>query len=295
MKNLLCALFLLLSAACLSAVDWPVRNREVVTTFGSNRGGRFAVGLSISGKNSAVRAVAEGEIIFSADADAAGRALPSGLGNFIAVRHEDGLKSIYTHLKDGSIRSGKDDNFRVAEGALIGELGDSGWSYGKQLGLVVIDSEFKQFVNPLLFLPSVIDTVKPLVSNLRFRRGDTVIPLEEEITVEAGRYNVLADIYDLSEYTNGLHPTAPFQVTLYINGSETNRYTFEALQEIEGEIILQKSDGRSFSEVYAGERTLNLGKYDVIPGNMSIEIIVSDFAGNETDVIRNIIIVSGKN
>ncbi len=282
--------FLVLLFFCsslLSAVDWPVRNKEIVTTFGSNAGGRFSIGLSIAGQNKTVHAVEEGEIIFTLDSGRSERLVPSGLGNFTVVQHQGGLMSIYTHLKDGSVRS---DSYSLREGAVIGETGDSGWTYGRQLGFAVMDSEFNQFVNPLLFLPSVIDTVNPVISGLRFQHGDAAIPLLEGDVVQAGRYDLIADIYDVSGYTSGLNPMAPFSVILYINGSETIRYTFEALREVEGTIILQKSEGRSFREVYFSKRGINLGKYDVIPGNMSIEIIAADYAGNETDLIRNIII-----
>ncbi len=271
----------------LSAVDWPVRNKEIVTTFGSNTGGRFSIGLSISGENKTVHAVEEGEIIFTTDSGGSQRLLPSGIGNFAVVQHQGGLMSVYTHLKDGSVMSGP---YSVREGAVIGETGDSGWTYGRQLGFAVMDSEFNQFVNPLLFLPSIIDTVKPVIGEPRFRHGDTEIPLLEGDVVQAGRYDLIADIYDASGYTGGLNPMAPFSVILYINGSETIRYTFEALRETDGKIVLHKSEGKSFQQVYFGERGINLGKYDVSPGNMSIEIIAADYAGNETGIIRNIII-----
>jgi hypothetical protein len=282
--------FLVLLFFCsslLSAVDWPVRNKEIVTTFGSNTGGRFSIGLSIAGQNKTVHAVEDGEIIFTMDSGRSERLLPSGLGNFAVVQHQGGLMSVYTHLKDGSVRS---DPYTLREGEVIGETGDSGWTYGRQLGFAVMDSEFNQFVNPLLFLPSIIDTVNPVIGGLRFRHGDAVIPLLEGDEVQAGRYDLIADIYDVSGYTGGLNPMAPFSVILYINGSETVRYSFEALREAEGTIILQKSEGRSFREIYFSKRGINLGKYDVIPGNMSIEIIAADYAGNETDIIRNIII-----
>ena len=294
MKILPLTLAFFLTTLMLFGVDWPVRNREIVTTFGSNRGGQFTIGLTISGRNTGVYAVEEGEVIFSLESSDAKRGLPSGMGNFLVIQHDDGLKSIYTHLQSGSIRDHADDGFRVGEGTVIGEVGDSGWAYGKQLGFAVMDSEFNQFVNPLLLLPSIIDSVKPVVGNMRFQQGDVEIPLEEAVSIKAGEYHLLADIYDISEYTNGMNPMAPFSVTLYINGSETGRYTFEALQEQEGKIILQKSEGKTFSQIYAGAKTIDLGEYDVIPGNMSIEIIVTDYAGNEADIIRDIVITTGQ-
>ncbi len=268
-------------------LDWPVSKKEVISTFGSYRGGQFSTGISISGKNRTARAVEKGEVIFSIDNGTVHGRLPSGPGNMVVVQHEDGLKSIYTQLQDRSVKTYESSDYQVRKGALLGKIGDTGWTYGRHLGFSILDSEFNQFVNPLLILPSVLDTVKPVIQNARLQYGDTTILLEEDIQVPAGRYNLIADIYDVSQYALGLTPMAPYSVTVYINGSEMNRYTFEALQEVDKRIVLQQSKNREFSEIYFGERTINAGKYDIIPGNVSIEIIVTDYAGNETSITLN--------
>lgn len=288
MKRYFICVIMLIFSSRLFSIDWPLVDKQVVSTFGSNRGGQFLIGLAIAGKDDSVVAAEDGEIIFTAVGGNCRGKLPSGLGDFVVLQHEDGLKSIYTHLQGIAVKDNEKE--AVAEGERIGTMGDTGWTYGRHLGFIILDSEFNQFVNPLLVLPTVVDTNKPVVENLRFQYGDTEIDIDEGSVIPAGRYNLLADVYDISQYTLGLNAMAPFSVTVFLNGSEMNRYTFEALQEVEKNIILRQSEGKGYSEIYAGERTINLGKYDIIPGNISIEIIAADYEGNEISVIYNVLV-----
>lgn len=293
MKRPALILLLILTASFLGAFDWPVPDTGILSTFGTKKGGKFAIGLSLSGNNKSVYAIEDGEIIFSVDSGSPGSKLPSGLGDLVVIRHDDGLKSIYSHLEEGSVQPHEDTDYLVRRGTSIGRVGDTGWSYGRQLGFAVLDSEFNQFVNPLLLLPSVMDSAKPVIGDVWLQKGDIIIPLEDGQAVAPDTYTLAAEIFDPSEYTNGFTPMAPFSVTLFLNGSEIIRYSFEALQESDNGIILQKSGGLGSDELYTGGRGMNLGSYDFISGNLSIEIIVSDYGGNETGFLRDIVISGG--
>jgi len=250
-------------------------------------GGQFAIGIYISGNNRDVRAIEEGEVIFTIDEERFPNNIPSGVGNLIVLHHGDGLISGYAHLESGTLYMNDSEEFSINRGGIIGRVGDSGWTYGRRLGLMIFDSEFNQFVNPLLVLPSINDTEKPVIRDLRLAFGDQITKLVDMLVVESGKYELHGDIYDISEHTHGFTTMAPFSITVYMNGAEMNRFSFKSLQEVEDKIILQTSEGITAEDMYVGDRTVNLGKYDISPGNMSIEIIVADYSGNETGTISN--------
>ncbi len=268
-----------------SAFDWPVKERNLITTFGTNEGTHFAVGLRLAGKDRAVWAADEGEMVYYWNEEQKQSALPCGLGNMVIIEHPKGLKSLYGHLEGLSLDSGGDENYRVGNRDYIGHIGGSGWTYGNQLAFAVFDSEFHQIVNPLLVLPSVLDDREPVVRNAELKYGDTVILLENDIVVETGDYALAAEIFDPSQYSNVWTPMAPFAVSVFLNGSEVKKIVFEALQELNGRLIMRSSEKNDYEELYIGKQTMQLDKLNLIPGKTSIEIIVRDYAGNETSVI----------
>lgn len=278
-------LFLFLSFG-LFAQRWPVEDKKVTTTFGTNMGDRFSTGIDITGMDGRVRAINDGEVVFYTDSSEYSGSVPSGLGNMVVVQHEDDLKSVYAHLKPGNSEMIKKENYKMAAGGEIGRIGDSGWTYGKTLRFLVIDSEFNQYVNPLLLLPAVDDSAAPVVRNVRLQYGDYKIPVKEGAVVAAGEYNVFVDIFDPCEHLIGRNPMAPFSIILYINGSQFRKITCEALKENEQGLVLHQG-GKNFTDFYIDRETIDFGKHNFTSGQISLEIIVSDYAGNETAVTIN--------
>ncbi len=56
---------------------------------------------------------------------------PTLLGNYIVIRHGDGLYSLYAHLKKGSLRVADGDT--VKAGDIIAEVGNTGMSTAPHL------------------------------------------------------------------------------------------------------------------------------------------------------------------
>ncbi len=269
----------------VSAFDWPVEERNIITTFGTNEGDHFAVGLRLAGKESAVWAADEGEVVYYWNDEQKQRALPCGLGNMVAIEHPKGLKSLYGHLDEFSLSSGEENDYHVGKGDYIGHIGDSGWTSGNQLAFAVFDSEFHQIVNPLLVLPSMLDVNEPVIRNVGLRFGDTVIALENGITIDPGTYNLTAEIFDPSQYANLWTPMAAFSISIFVNGSEVKKIVFEALQELDGRVIMRSTGKSDFNQIYIEDQRMWLDKLDLISGKTSIEIIVRDYAGNEASII----------
>ncbi len=106
----------------------PVRGFAINSRFGMRRlggepGVRMHKGVDIAAPTgTSVYSSAEGEII------RIGRQ-PSGYGNFIEMRHPNGMTTMYAHLSRIDVASGD----RVSAGERIGLVGSTGYSTGPHL------------------------------------------------------------------------------------------------------------------------------------------------------------------
>lgn len=110
------------------AFEEPVRGFAVNSRFGMRRlggepGVRMHKGVDIAAPTgTAVYSAAEGEIV------RIGRQ-PAGYGNFIEMRHPNGMTTMYAHLSRIDVASGD----RVLAGERIGLVGSTGYSTGPHL------------------------------------------------------------------------------------------------------------------------------------------------------------------
>ena len=133
---------------------------------------------------------------------------PNALGNVVILDHENGLYSLYAHLKDEVTLSGK-----INGGATIGIMGETGLSVGGSdkvhLHFMVMKAgdwpfgyyedlpEGAQIVDPRLFIyPITEETISPkpirmmIDGNVNVRSG----PSAETVAGELPRYSVLTQV-----------------------------------------------------------------------------------------------------
>ncbi len=274
--------FLLLTGVSLSSQEyrWPVEKISLTGTFGEDRWDHFHSGIDLGGGEQDIYPVSEGELVFSYDEHGPAAAIPSGIGTFLVAEHQGGVRSLYAHLKNGSTRI--EDKRFTAERPL-GVMGESGGSLGVHLHLTIIDSDTNNIINPLLILPPRVDTSRPRVSAVHLSRGQNKIDLESlNGAVPAGRWDLVVDVYDQCDSVSYFWPMSPFRIMVYLNGSEAVYLTYEFLSYQEGQYALVKSPGYTYDPFYEDETVINLGELTLNTGETSLEIVVSDFAGNET-------------
>jgi len=110
---------------------WPCANTYRITTLyryshhadskiaGKVHSCRFKNGIDISGDyGEKVLAVESGTVIYASDTNSAAR----GFGNYIKIRHDNGMVSLYAHLSKVYVTEGQ----RVYPGMEIGAVGNSG-------------------------------------------------------------------------------------------------------------------------------------------------------------------------
>ncbi len=80
-----------------AALDWPVEQAALLGTFGDSDAGSFAAGIELAGDGQPVWPVADGEVIFRYR-EGSFTSIPRGSGNMVALLHEGGIVSVYSHL-----------------------------------------------------------------------------------------------------------------------------------------------------------------------------------------------------
>ncbi len=106
-------------------------------------------GIDAAGRlDDKVMAIANGIVVTVVTGCSEGdRRCGGGLGNYIKIKHDDGLYSVYSHLSKVSVQKDK----KVEQGSEIGTVGNTGYSLGAHLHFEIHD-KMDTSVNPCNFL-----------------------------------------------------------------------------------------------------------------------------------------------
>lgn len=123
---------------------WPTLSRKLTSTFGYRKDpftGRsaFHAGVDMAGRS--------GDPVYAAgDGTVEESAFDRSKGHYVVLRHRNGLRSVYMHLKKRTVKSGE----AVKRGERIGQLGSTGRSTGPHLHFEIWKDG--EEVNPLDYL-----------------------------------------------------------------------------------------------------------------------------------------------
>lgn len=270
---------LLFSVQSVFSFEWPIKAPQVVSTFGSPQERSYKKGIEIASEENRVAPIEGGEVILRGNEYAQGtRDIPSPLGNMVVLQHERGIRSVYGHLEaavDNEVPFYEaDDRF--------GRVGKTGITDEEFILLQIIDSEVNRFINPMLSLPSLADSAEPRLNAVSLQSSSENYQLGPESAVAQGKYDVLIETYDEGSERNSLQRMAPYSIKVYLNGEEQISLGFESLAVKDWKAVPTSQRAVSATELYSGQWTYNLGPLVLQPGVASIEVFVSDYAGNET-------------
>ena len=279
-----------LAAVCSAAFEWPVVDPQIVRTFGEQTGDHLLSGMVLQSPQEAVRPIADAELVFSYRADSDYSSLPRGLGDFVVVEHSANMRSIYGYL-DLHVPPTADGDWRFGLERSIGRTGASGVATGQQLFLSIMDTEAESVVNPLLLLPPLMDPQAPVIRGAALLNQDGAVELGPGLRVAAGRYQLGVDARDLRDGAAFAAPLAPYRLELFVNGVQQNRLAFDALVEQDGQRVLitqgGETPGVSLRQLYNGTRIV-VGAATLAGGQVRLQIVVADYAGNEATLSRTI-------
>ena len=277
--------FLLLPIS-LFAMDWPSPSGVMTRNFGWNDEGQPHLGISFQDEGE-LFAAEEGELIYlRGEADTASR-LPSPLGSWIAVDHNDGIISIYSRFDDSS--STPVPNI-VDKGGLLGKAGISGWSGIKGFYFQLYDRKERRWINPSMIIPSPEDTRPPAILSVKLRddQGRLIDPSQTR-NLSQGRYFILVDSVDTMLLPNENH-LAPYRIICFLNGSEVGALNFETFSARDGSLMVYRNGLVPVKQVYAPYPLYEAAEVWFSRGQTTLEVIAQDIAGNERRVVYRLMV-----
>lgn len=289
--------FFLIFAVSLFALEWPVENPMLKSTFAENKGGSFNTGIDIVAEMPSVKAVADGEVIYYREENSNLFSLPSGLGNFVILEHDRQLRTLYANLGTESFLKNKNKN-KAKAGDVIGIIDNNGTSEENYFHFEVIDRELREIVNPVVLFPVIPDSRKPVIEEVSIKgEGESnYTRLYSRNNIKAGKYDLSAVIYDISENRRqtGKDRVAPYTINIYLNGEEVSALKYNSLKKSNNTLTINgKSTGaKEYYPFPDNPWQIYLGNFDFKIGTIRIEIAAGDYAGNET--IRNFLLISGR-
>ncbi|WP_235297867.1 M23 family metallopeptidase [Portibacter marinus] len=229
-------------------------------TFGELRSNHFHMGIDIKSSNRS-----SGDPIFAVEKGHISRVLVSrsGFGNAVYIDHPSGHTTIYGHLRNFSVKLDSlvssiqekrqsfeiNEQFSVGEipiikGEQIGNMGNSGSSYGPHLHFEIRDTKTEVPINPIRFGFKLSDKTAPIIKNIKiyslddqYREIDskTVSPTTignnayrlSDQEIPAWRVGFGIQTYD--PMNSGYNKNGIYEMTLSVDGEESYHFKFDSI------------------------------------------------------------------
>lgn len=268
------------------ALEWPVRQPEILSLFGQRGEGGIERGIVMQGDET-VRAAGDGIVLTIIEENRNMSGFPSTLGNAVLIAHGDGIVSVYGNLESAEVPGGG----RVETSAVISRTGRSAWQ-GEESGRAregrgvcifqVADQRQAALLNPLLLLPQVQDEFRPTIWSVTLvSHGGRSYNPEVSRSIPAGSYKVYAAVTDT--YSRNSPQTAPFRVSVTVNGREASSLSFDTISKKQNMLapnsMPQYFDGSA--PVYSEDGAIYAGNISLARGRSEVTISARDFSGNE--------------
>jgi hypothetical protein len=266
----------------LAAMDWPVQDGRLVKNFGWNDRGRPVLGMVFSGGTD-VLAVESGEIIFMRSENDTASRLPSPLGNWIAVDHEDGLISIYSRYGDDY-----SPPYTIERQEVIAAAGSSGWAGEDGLFFMLYDRKERRWINPEMIITPLRSTPPRILAyDLRTAQNIPVAAAQLR-NLSQGRYKITVAATNTVQTRENYH--APYRIQCYVNGAEVGSLNFEFFSARDGVLMVYRNGLVPVRQIYAPFPAFEVADVFLNRGQAALEIIVHDLAGNTGSAVTRIII-----
>jgi len=278
MKRVLTAVLALCSVPAW-CYDWPAPDMQVVRTFGQRTDGKVLPGVETQTLSPTLTAPEDGDVLFVFRPDRQSvQNLPSSLGGFVALAHDENLRTVTTRVSPDVADNKK--SFKRGE-----PLGQAEVQPGDSMSrhrLFVFDQQLGELVNPLLVFPPGTDTKAPVLLDVSVvAEGQTQpISLFRQGTLAVGYWNVTVDMIDPPLAGTGKEPRGVYGVEAYLNGTEVFNTSLDSLLDKDGRWQV-KGSGLMLDDVQTQDQEWKLGQVFINQGTNILEIVVKDFQGNQ--------------
>lgn len=255
---------LVMVRAGASAWDWPIDTPDVARSFLSIYGGDHHNGLILKSRTSAVvRTIDPGVVVFAAPPTPRPHTTrtPHVLGGVVVVEHANRFRTVYGNVRP-LVTSGRTLGARERIARVDSERDDGA------LNVILNDERQQSFVNLLLLLPRLRDSVRPSIYYFGVDFGTSMI-LGDYFNVRVGaldRRVVSASVTPVIPPFVAVSYQSQGQSVLLDNVRSDGRY-------------LYSSTARTPSDLFTPNGEFLLGPFRLDPDQEFMEIRVADYSG----------------
>jgi hypothetical protein len=286
MKVLVCC-FVLLSGVIpggvlpgisgLFAIDWPHGDARMIANFGRNNEGRPLLGVVFEASGS-IRAAGEGDFLYARSRGDTASRLPSPLGAWIALDHDDGIVTIYSRFEEPRDSNLSGDIYR---GRVIASAGRSGWSRNEGVYFSVFDRKERRWINPSMIIAPTADAEQPVIQSVELKNSEgQIINPAQTRNISQGRYaiSVNASLFppDLA--------LAPYRILCSVNGIEIGALSFETFSARDGVLMVYRNGLVPVKQVYVPYPGFEVGELWFTRGQASLEVIARNIQGGARSI-----------
>lgn len=271
-RLVICLSLLLVFGGPVFSWQWPTEGVLIAVAFGQDQGDSYSRGVTLGGGVQPVYPVSGGVVVYAREAaeDPA-----SVLGTTVVVDHSGGFRSLYGHLESGSVpRIGT----VVTESTQIGLVGESGAADRPELYFSVLDTAAGVYVNPLLLLPPVEDSVFPTIVSVLAEGAASLYDLGVVSALPSGDYDLLVECTDRE--SRGGARIAPYSFSALVNGEEVLSIVNDRLLVSDSAEQIQPGPAVPRESLHTTDGRFVVRGITVPVGRTVIEIVAADYAGN---------------
>lgn len=269
---------LLLFAMIILAVSnvsfrWPVKDGVITSTFGESRGDHFHDGVDVISPDDDVNPVDKGTLLYVWNKFFFPLDNYWGGGNYKVIAHDNGLISVYMHLQDV-------DNLKQIYGDAdtIGQIGNTGHSYGKHLHFSLLDQKKRESINPLTMMPPYVDQKAPEIMNFYIRIDNKYIRINDNSDIRLTKHYPL--LIEIKDTIKGNENLGLFRIKAVFNGKEVLNYDTSSIGYSSDGLAVK---GKTYNDLFDEKGYYKLDGIVYKEGFNYITVAVSDFNGNQSE------------
>ncbi|MBQ0162854.1 MAG: hypothetical protein KBS84_06825 [Treponema sp.] len=264
--------------------DWPQDNisaKKFFSFFGQKRANTISNSLIFSEAETA-KVCDNGQVaVIITEHEDGFNWFESTLGNAVVVAHEDSLSTVYANLDQDNFNQQLFLNPEVTTGTELSTTGNSAWQEEESyLEFQIIDTKNHNYINPLILMPRIGKEESLTLTNITLQnKFGKFYDLETQRNIPAGVYKI---------YRKKQNLAVPYKTAVSVNGSESEKITFDTLKMAEDELAIEGNYFYPVNKLYIENDLMLMGELYLAHGKDTISVIVTDFSGNERSRVFNV-------
>jgi hypothetical protein len=139
-----------------------------------------------------------------------------------------------------------------------------------------------------MVIPPFPDTALPQISGIQLRAGNGRIFEGAQLrNLSQGTYTVIINAFDTLSDTRGTR-LAPYRIVCSVNGVEVGILSFETMHARNGMLMVNRNGQIPARQVYEAFPAFEAGEVYLSRGQVLLEILVHDVAGNVRSSVTRI-------